>query len=71
MSKENCIFLFLEGSRYVHAYYVYPETTDESEAEVRQYREGFQMNPSFETEGFEKNFNEFLWKKRTYILGNF
>lgn len=67
----NILKLFSDGSRYVHAYYVYPDTTDESEAEVRQYREGYQMDPSFETEGFGKDFNEFLWQKRTYILGNY
>ena len=53
----------------MHAFYVYPDSTEYAEAEVKQYREGVQIDPAFETSGPDKNPNDFLWQKRTYILG--
>ena len=53
----------------MHAFYVYPDSTEDAEAEVKQYREGVQIDPTFETSGSDKNPNDFLWQKRTYILG--
>ena len=53
----------------MHAFYVYPDSTEYAEAEVKQYREGVQIDPAFETSDPDKNPNDFLWQKRTYILG--
>lgn len=48
---------------------MYPDATDESQAEVEQFREGVQMDPIQAMAGFEKDFNNYLWQKRTFILG--
>jgi len=63
------LFIPLDGSKFVHPYYVYPKSTDESEAELYQFKQGLQMDPSLERIGFEKHPNEFLWQKRTFTLG--
>ena len=53
----------------MHAYYVFPQSTDESENEVKLLQQSHQSDHDLDSVGFEKLPNEFLWQKRTFILG--
>ena len=65
----NHVFFRLDGSRFVHAYYVYPQATDESKSEVLRLKQSYQSDHELDSVGFEKIPNEFLWQKQTFILG--
>ena len=65
----SCFLILSEGSRFVHAYYVFPQSTDESENEVKLLQQSHQSDHDLDSVGFEKLPNEFLWQKRTFILG--
>ena len=38
----------------MHAFYVYPDSTEDAETEVKEYREGVQIHPAFKTSGRKK-----------------
>ena len=39
----------------MHAFYVYCDSTEDAETEVKEYREEVQIDPAFETTGREKS----------------
>uniref|UniRef100_A0A7M5X1N1 Uncharacterized protein n=1 Tax=Clytia hemisphaerica TaxID=252671 RepID=A0A7M5X1N1_9CNID len=66
--QDKKIAPLTEGSRFVHAYYVFPESTDESRYDIRRFQQTLPADSHVDAIGFERNPNEFLWQKRTFIL---
>ena len=79
---ELCLIFYLDGyvevyddgpqaSQFVHAFHIYADTdgTGTEDAPLTQYREGVQVDTSFDTADIDKHPDDYLWQKRTYILG--